>query len=480
MISKDFPENFLWGSASAAYQIEGAWNLDGKGPSVWDEFTKNQGKTFKGSNGDVAVDHYHRFREDVALMAEMGLKAYRFSVSWSRILPIGKGSINEAGLTFYDELIDELILHKIEPILTLYHWDLPLALYEDYKGWEDRRIIDDFVYYSEILFKRYAKKIKYWVSINEQNYFTSNGYLTARHPPGIIDEALFYQVNHHVFLANAKVIRSFRQLVPDGKIGPSFAHSPSYPASSHPDDILANEYAEDFLNHWWLDVYIFGKYPKLAFYDLSIKGLAPKILEGDQEILESAKPDFIGVNYYQSLTFTKNFDEGVSQGHFNTTGQKGTMQSSGIPGKFRTTQNPHLETTNWDWHIDPIGLRISLLRLTSRYRLPILITENGLGEFDELTSELEVHDDYRISYLQSHLQQCKIAIDEGVNLIGYCSWSFTDLLSWLNGYQKRYGLIYVQRDELDQMQLKRIKKKSFYWYQNIIKSKGRNLWPNPL
>ncbi len=214
-----FPDTFLWGSASAAYQVEGAWNKDGKGPSVWDLFTKIPGKTFKGSNGDTAVGHYERYKEDIALMAEMGLKAYRFSVSWPRIFPNGRGEINESGIAFYEDLIDELISNDIEPVLTLYHWDLPQALMDEYGGFESRKIIDDFNDYCIALYKRFASKVKYWVTLNEQNYNFHNGFITAAHPPGVKDRKRFYAANHIAFLANAKAIESFRQYVPDGLIG---------------------------------------------------------------------------------------------------------------------------------------------------------------------------------------------------------------------------------------------------------------------
>ena len=220
---KDFPEGFLWGAASAAYQVEGGWDANGKGPSVWDTFCRLPGTTFHGSNGDVAVDHYHRFREDVALMAEMGLTAYRFSVSWPRIFPTGRGTPNEAGLAFYEALIDALLEHHIEPVLTLYHWDLPQALQDEYGGWEDRRIIADFENYCLTLFRRFAGKVKYWVSLNEQNYNLTNAYLLATHPPQVQDRRRFFAANHIAFLANAKVIATFRRHVPKGLIGPSFA-----------------------------------------------------------------------------------------------------------------------------------------------------------------------------------------------------------------------------------------------------------------
>lgn len=472
---KDFPQGFLWGAASAAYQVEGAWNCDGKGVSVWDTFCRQPGATFRGSNGDIAVDHYHRFREDVALMAEQGLTAYRFSVSWPRIYPSGRGTPNEAGLAFYEALIDALRERHIEPVLTLYHWDLPQALQDEYGGWEDRRIVADFENYCVTLFRRFAGKVKYWVSLNEQNYNLTNAYQLGTHPPQVRDRRRFFAANHIAFLANARAIAAFRQYVPDGLIGPSFAYSPVYPLSCQPADLLAGENAEEFTNHWWLDAYCLGRYPPAALAYLQQTGEAPEILPGDVELLRHGRPDFIGVNYYQSLSYTDNPLGGQTLQRINTTGQKGSTPSSGIPGLYKTANNPHLATTHWDWNIDPTGLRISLRRLASRYALPILITENGLGEYDRLEAGDRVRDDYRIDYLKQHLSACRQAISDGVELLGYCAWSFTDVLSWLNGYQKRYGFVYVDRDEQDARTLRRIRKDSFYWYQKVIAENGARL-----
>lgn len=475
-MTSPFPDAFLFGAASSAYQVEGGWDTDGKGPSVWDEFAKRPGRTFQGSHGDVAVDHYHRFREDVALMAEMGLEAYRFSVSWPRVLPHGRGEVNEAGLGFYDALIDELRARRIEPVVTLYHWDLPLALQEEYGGWEDRRVIADFEAYARLLFARFGDRVRWWVTLNEQNLFTAEGYLTARHPPGERDERRFHQANHHAFLANAAAIRACRELAPGARIGPSFALSPAYAASSDPCDVLAGDSAEDFLNHWWLDVYCRGLYPPVPLRYLQDRGLAPAVAADDADRLSAASPDFIGVNYYQSLTYTTSPATGVGNGEYNTTGRKGTTGSTGRAGWYRTAPNPHVPTTNWDWNIDPVGLRVALRRLASRYRLPLFVTENGLGEYDASTDGAEIRDDYRIAYLRAHLQQCRLALDEGVDLIGFCAWSFPDVLSWLNGYQKRYGLVYVRRTETEALDLARIPKASFDWYRQVIASRGANLW----
>jgi 6-phospho-beta-glucosidase len=473
----NFPQNFLWGSASAAYQIEGAWNEDGKGPSVWDTFTKIPGKTFQGTNGDVAVDHYHRYKEDVALMNEMGLKAYRFSIAWSRIYPEGRGKINEEGLRFYDNLINELIKYDIEPIITVYHWDLPQALVDLYGGWESREIIDDFNNYCITLFKHYGDRVKYWVTLNEQNIFIQMGYDLGTHPPSVQDPKRMYEANHIANLANAKAIQSFRKFVPNGKIGPSFAYTPSYPFSSHPEDILAFEAAEEMTSHWWLDIYCWGHYPQTVWNYLEKEGLTPTIEDGDFELLKFGRPDFLGMNYYRTSTVERNpLIGGVGKGSMNTTGKKGTTKDHGIPGQYKTRKNPFLEATNWDWEIDPAGLRIGLRRLTSRYQLPILITENGLGEFDKLEENDQIHDDYRIEFLRSHVEACGLAILDGVDLIGYCTWSFTDLLSWLNGYQKRYGFVYVNRDEHGEKDSRRIKKKSFYWYKEVITSNGQTIF----
>ena len=471
-----FRDDFLWGSASAAYQVEGAWNEGGKGESIWDIYTKIPGTTFKGTNGDIAVDHYNRYKEDVALMAEMGLKAYRFSISWSRIYPEGRGEVNEEGLKFYDDLIDELLKNNIKPIITIYHWDLPKALQDLYGGWESKNIIEDFNNYCITLYKRYGDRVKYWVTLNEQNVFIGLGYKEGLHPPSVKDIKRMLQANHIANLANAKAIESFRLFVPNGMIGPSFAFSPTYPYSCNPEDILAAEDAEDINCSWWLDVYCKGTYPSFALKNYEKLGVAPVIEDEELELLEKGKADFIGINYYRSSTVAMNPIDGVTGSYkMNNSGKKGTQEEGGIPGVYKNKKNPHLDSTNWDWEIDATGLRIGLRRLTSKYGLPILITENGLGEFDKLQEGDVINDDYRIEYLRNHIKACKEAVTDGVELLGYCTWSFTDLLSWLNGYQKRYGFVYVNRDENDVKDLRRIKKKSFYWYKDVIKNNGKDI-----
>lgn len=480
-----FPKDFLWGSASAAYQVEGAWNTHGKGKSVWDEFSKFPGKTFEGTNGDVAVDHYHRYKEDVKLMADMGLKAYRFSVAWTRIYPEGKGELNEKGLDFYENLVDELLSYGIEPIVTLYHWDIPEALQASYGGWESREVIEDFHQYCIALFKRLGEKVRYWITFNEQNVFTSMGYRWESHPPGVADVKRMYEANHIINLANALVIGTFHEMVPNGKIGPSFGHGPVYPFNCDPLHVLAADNAEEFNNYWWLDVYCFGHYPKVVFKHLEQLGIAPTIEDGDLELLASAKPDFLGVNYYHGGTvkanqMERNETDEKEVKEFSATdpylmNPKGErMQSPEVP-LFNPVSNPFVEKTNWNWEIDPIGFRISLRRIQSRYDLPVMVTENGLGAIDILEENQQINDDYRINYLREHIIEMQKAMTDGVEVIGYCTWSFTDLLSWLNGYKKRYGFVYINRDEYSEKDLKRIPKKSFYWYQQVIESHGENL-----
>ena len=478
MESFNMPDDFLWGSASAAYQIEGAHDVDGKGASVWDEFVKIPGKTFKGTTGEVAVDHYHRFKEDIALMAELGMKTYRFSIAWSRVFPNGKGDVNPLGIHFYEDLVDECLKYGIEPMITLYHWDLPLALEKAYGGWESPQIIDDFVAYALFIFERLRSKVKYWITINEQNIFTSLGWLTGIHPPGKIDEQKsFYQVNHHIFLAHAKTVMAFKKIDPEVKIGASFAYSPSYAMDCDPENAMSKMDFDNLRNYWWMDVYAYGRYPKTAFSYLEKKGIAPVVTTDEIEMLKRAASliDFMGVNYYQTTVTEANPLDGVGPNiKMNTTGKKGSSSVSGLPGIYKTPSNPYLSTTDWDWTIDPLGLRYACKEIASRYNLPIIISENGLGAFDTLQDEKTIHDDYRITYLSAHIQEMMKAMSEGCEVWAYCTWSFTDLLSWLNGYQKRYGFVYVDRDEAGGS-LDRVKKDSFYWYQKVIQSNGKNL-----
>jgi len=455
---KGFPENFLWGASTSAYQVEGAYNEDGKGLSVQDLHIPTEGITdFK-----VASDHYHRYKEDVKLMAELGLKAYRFSISWARILPDGDGKVNEKGVKFYKDLIDELINYGIEPIVTMYHFDLPYALHEK-GGWANRKTIDAFEAYAKILFKNYGDKVKYWLTINEQNVMINHP--AAMNPGKVPSKKELYQQCHNMFVASAKATLLCHEMVEDGKIGPAPNITAIYPEKCNPLDAIAADNWESIRCWLYLDIAVHGRYNSLVWAYLEEKGYTPTIEDGDMDIISKAKPDFLGVNYYATATVAASRNDGT-----DCQARNGDQQIMiGEEGVYRAAQNNYLEKTEFGWMVDSIGLRVTLRRIYDRYHLPLLITENGLGAKDELTEDKKVHDDYRIDYLKRHFYQAKLAINDGVDLIGYCPWAFIDLVSTHQGYGKRYGFVYVDRDETDLKEMKRYKKDSFDWYKKIIK-----------
>jgi 6-phospho-beta-glucosidase len=470
----EFREDFLWGSASAAYQIEGAYNIDFKGPSIWDSWSHLYGKTFEGTNGDIACDHYNRYMEDISLMSEMGLKTYRFSISWSRILPDGVGEINQKGIEFYNSLINELIKNNIEPMVTLYHWDLPLSLQEKYQGWLSEDIVDDFVNYCEICFSNFYDRVKYWIVINEPNIFTSLGYLYGLHPPGDFDMGLYLKAFHNTVLAHSKTVIKYKEKRYKGYIGSSIAFTPSYSVSDSENDLHAKEMYDSLNSYWHLDSYYKGVYPEKGLDYYKSIGIMPYIADKDMEIMKMAASlcDFIGINYYQSVTIGYNPLDGIGFSQMNTSGKKGTQLESGIPGLYKSFRNEKLRYTDWDWVIDPDGLEYALNTLKNRYNLPIIISENGLGAFDSINEDGHIDDDYRIEFIKEHIQAIKKAKSNGVEVIAYCTWSFTDLLSWLNGYKKRYGFVHI---DFESGSLKRTKKKSFNWYKNVIETNGKGL-----
>ncbi|MFH0257009.1 glycoside hydrolase family 1 protein [Vibrio rumoiensis] len=471
-----FQDNFLWGSASAAYQIEGGASLDGKGPSIWDTYSRIPGNTFKNTTGEVAIDFYHKFEEDIELMKEMGLNAYRFSVSWPRVMADGR-TVNPKGVEFYHKVIDKLIEAGVEPILTVYHWDLPQALQDEYAGWESREIIKDFTAFCELLYKEYGNKVKYWVTLNEQNIFTGLGYVQKLHPPKVSDYQRFINANHIASLANASAIKLFRDMGIEGQVGPSFAYGPTYAKSEKPEDVIAMENAQEVENFLWMDVYAKGEYPRIGLKLLENLGIHVDFQPGDKALLKAGVCDFMGLNYYQSATFIdpQQKQDNVQAGNAAQVSVVSEVKDIPTDKLYARADNDYLKMTDWNWAIDPNGLRVSLRRITSRYGVPILISENGLGAFDTLTEDGKVHDDYRINFLKQHVEAIEAAIDDGCEVLGYCTWSFQDLFSWLNGYAKRYGFVYVDRDEENEKELKRYKKDSFYWYQKVIESNGKEL-----
>lgn len=460
---KDFPDDFLWGASTSAYQVEGAYNEDGKGLSVQDMHVPPKGITdFK-----VASDHYHRYIEDVKLMAELGLKAYRFSISWSRILPNGSGAINEQGIQFYSHLIDELIKYGIEPIVTMYHFDLPYTLHRQ-GGWLNRKTIDAFEQYAKVLFENYGTRVKYWLTINEQNVMINHP--NAMNPGKSPSKKELYQQCHNMFVAAAKATILCHQMVEGGKIGPAPNITAIYPEKCNPSDVIAAENWESIRCWLYLDIAVYGRYNSLVWSYLEEKELTPVIEDGDMDIIAKAKPDYLGVNYYATATVAAAKNDGT-----DCQARNGDQQIMiGEEGVYRAAKNDYLEQTEFGWMVDSIGLRITLRRIYDRYHLPLLITENGLGAKDELVDD-KVNDSYRIDYLSKHFHQAKLAINDGVDLIGFCPWAFIDLVSTHQGYGKRYGFVYVDRDEDDLKELKRIKKDSFEWYRLVIKENGKNI-----
>ena len=457
---KAFPDDFLWGASTSAYQAEGAYNEDGKGLSVQDLHHLKDIADFK-----IASDHYHHFKEDVQMMAELGLKAYRFSIAWTRIIPDGDGKINKAGIDFYNALIDELCAYHIEPVVTMYHFDLPLALHEK-GGWANRHTIDAFVRYARILFENFGDRVKYWLTINEQNVMINHP--SAMNPGRLPSKKELYQQCHNMFIASAKATLLCHEMIENGKIGPAPNITAIYPETCKPEDIIAADNWESIRCWLYLDMAVYGRYNNLVWSYLEDHMLTPEIEEGDMDLLAQAKPDYLGINYYATATVAGPKNDGT-----DCQARNGDQQIMiGEEGVYRAANNQYLETTEYGWMIDSIGLRVTLRRIYDRYHMPILITENGIGAKDELAKDGKIHDHYRIDYLQRHFHQAQLAITDGVDLIGYCPWSFMDLVSTHQGYGKRYGFVFIDRDEKNIKQLKRIKKDSFYWYRDIIQNNG--------
>ncbi len=475
-----FPENFLWGASTSAYQVEGAAFEDGKKASQQDVINRDICKTYGFANADIASDHYHHFKEDVALMKEMGFNAYRFSIAWSRVLPDGDGEVNEAGMQFYRDLIAELKAAGIEPIVTLYHYDLPWALIEKYNGWISRDVLKDFENFARIVINEFKDDVKYWTTINEQSiivqYIEQKCYIPEDFRG---NDQIRFQINHHMNMAQAIANRLVHELVDGGMVGAPLGYSPIYPLSSSGRDNLAALNAQELRNDYYTDIYFKGTYNKAAMSYLEEHGLAPIMEEGDEEFMSdpASLSDFLALNNYASdCAKWCDADKDIAFAGVNRSGKKGEMSGYEThPGFYEMCRNPNLDTTDWDWAIDPDAMEYMLRDLYRRYGKPLMITENGLGAFDELTEDGKVHDDYRIDYLRNNIRGVSNAIDRGVEVIAYCPWSAVDLLSTSNGIKKRYGFIYVDRTDDDPKDCSRIRKDSFYWYQKVISTNGEEL-----
>ncbi len=394
---KPFPKDFLWGASTSAYQVEGANLEDGKGPSCQDVKKVPEGT----SDLTVCADQYHRYKEDIALMAEMGFKTYRFSIAWSRILPEGTGEVNPKGIEYYNNVINECLKYGIEPLVTMFHFDMPAAL--DKRGsWSNRESVDWFLNFAKVMFENFGDRVKYWLTINEQNMLTLVGPVigTLTIPEGctnVLKET--YQQNHHMLVAQAKAMALCHEMLPNAKIGPAPNISLVYPASCKPEDTLAAQNYNAIRNWLYLDMAVYGVYNNIVWSYLEEHDAVPEFAPGDAEALKSGHPDFIGFNYYNTATVeasdgTESIDPGADQ-----------QTARGEAGFYKGFRNPHLPTTEFGWEIDPMGFRATIREMYSRYRLPMIVTENGLGAYDKLTEDGKVHDPYRIEYLRKHIEQ---------------------------------------------------------------------------
>jgi 6-phospho-beta-glucosidase len=454
-----FADNFMWGGSVSSMQTEGAWNEGGKGLTVYDA----QEVTRFGSDWKVAIDFYHRYKEDIALFAGMGFTAYRFSLSWARILPDGEGEINEEGLIFYEKVIDELLKYHIEPVVCLHHFDMPLALQQKYGGWKGRQTLEGFRRYVETVLRRFGTRVKYYIPFNEQNAATMVALLQLPKDASESDRNnLRASCIHHMSLASASVWHLARSLAPHAKVGGMVNFMPIYPATCKPEDILAAQRAERSYNYQTLDILAYGEYPSDLLKEWQSTGVTPPIEPGDLDYLRRARMDFLAHSYYMSLTISSN------------------EASDGASIILRAIQNPpkneYLKQTEWGWSIDPVGLRLTVKELYERYRLPVFTIECGIGVDESLNEKGTVEDDYRINYFREHLEQLKLAVSEdGVDLMGFLTWGPIDILSSQGEMKKRYGFIYVNRTDTDLKDLARYKKKSYRWFKQVIESNGEEL-----
>ncbi|WP_405152933.1 6-phospho-beta-glucosidase [Paenibacillus sp. FSL K6-0108] len=469
-----FPENFLWGGATAANQLEGAYLEGGKGlttvdliPTGANRFPIALGKvdSYEPKDGEFypsheAIDFYHRYKEDIALFAEMGFKCFRMSIAWARIFPNGDDAEpNEAGLQFYDDVFNELLKYNIEPVVTICHFDVPVHLVETYGGWKNRKMIGFFETYAKTLFNRYKDKVKYWMTFNEINMLLHLPYIGA----GIVlqegenKEQVLYQAAHHELVASALAVKACHKIIPGAQIGCMLAAGMVYPYTSNPDDVW-KAMEQDRESFFFIDVQSKGAYPGYTKRFFREHEIVIDMQPEDADILMQNTVDYIGFSYYASRC---------------TSTDPEILKDSTEGNVFGSVKNPYLQASEWGWTIDPKGLRITCNQLYDRYGKPLFIVENGLGATDVLLENDTVEDDYRIDYLNRHFAEMAEAIQDGVELLGYTSWGPIDLVSAGTGeMKKRYGYIYVDRNNDGSGTLRRVKKKSFHWYREVIANHG--------
>ena len=446
--TSSFPHDFIWGAATASYQIEGAAHDDGRGESVWDRFCATPGKVRNGDSGEIACDFYHRYRDDAALMRELGLGAFRFSIAWPRILPTGRGSVNEAGLDFYDRLVDELLAQGIEPFVTLFHWDTPQAL-EDAGGWSERATAEAFVEYAQAVVGRLGDRVRHWITHNEPWVHAWIGHAWGEHAPGRTSETDAVAAAHHLLLSHGWAAQEIRRSSPDARVGITLNLGHAYPATETPEDEAAAWQVDGEGNRWFLDPIFRGAYPA----DLLERNetVAPFVRDGDLEAI-SAPTDFLGVNNYFRFVVSNGGDG---------------------PRMERVAESQH---TDMGWEVYPDGLHQLLVRVARDYSpREIYVTENGAAFGDVRVHDGHVHDPERTAYLDTHIAAVSRAIADGAPVKGYFVWSLLDNFEWAHGYSKRFGIIFI-----DYPTLERVPKDSYYWYRDFISTRARTPQPSPI
>lgn len=452
-------KNFIWGGSVTSFQTEGAVNEGGKGLSVYDTKTNEQGLPI----WDIAIDFYHRYKEDIALMKELGINFYRFSVCWARIQPDDETLINNEGIDYYNKIIDELIVNGITPMITLNHYDIPLPLQDKYNGFYSRHVVELFQNFACICVQAFGDRVKYWMTFNEQNDYAKECTKASAIivPDNLTYPQFLYQVNHNIFIAHCSAIKVIREYQPNSKICGMSAVTNFYPNDNTPENSMFCYLADLYTNQFHNYVYTYGHYPKYMEAYFKNHNCFPKFYPGDEEILKNTV-DFLGVSYYRSYT--------LSTGDFNVNKAFYNIIEDHI------VRNNNLEITDWGWEIDSVGLRYNLVSLYSRYQLPILILESGISHKETINEYGRIEDNYRIKYHKEHITQMKEAINkDGVDCFGYVVWGPLDMLSSSGDMEKRYGFIFVNRTNSDLKDLKRIRKESFYYMQNVYKTNGKEL-----
>jgi beta-glucosidase len=458
-------KDFLWGGATASYQCEGSWNTDGKVESMWDAYLHDKNL----ENGDIASDHYNRYKEDIRLMKEGGHNSYRFSLSWPRIIKNLEGDVNEKGLEFYNSLIDECHKNNIEPYVTIYHWDLPQYLQEK-GGWLNIETCFAYLKFVTVVLNRFKDKVKYWVTFNEPRWFVFNGYFIGNYPPEMHSAQDTIHAAYNVMYANALAVKFFREGKFPGKIGIVHSYTPVDGVDDKLETKIAVRNADNYCNNWVLDTAALGVIPKDLLEKLREKFDLSFIKEEHLKLIKDYTVDFLGLNYYSRI-LVKPYTTGETTLIVNNSGAKAKGTSKTIvKGWFEQAKDPNSIFTEWDTEIYPKGLYDGLLRAYKKYKIPLYVTENGIGYYEDV-SVAQVNDAYRIDFMNEHINALLNAVDEGADVRGYFAWSSFDLYSWKNGCEKRYGLIAVDWKD----NLRRKPKASYYWYKNVCKSNGESV-----